>query len=100
MTLSNIIQHPTVKALSFILLIVGLYVLSAELANAAGPFDGAKAKMQEELKPGGNLQGILLMVSLFIGAVTGVMTKNWPAAIGTFVATELFLWVGSSLVFA
>ena len=41
-----------------------------------------------------------LMVSLFIGAVTGVMTKNWPAAIGTFVATELFLWVGSSLVFA
>ena len=98
--LTNIIHHPAFKALCFILIILGLYVVSAELANAAGPFDGAKAKLQEELKHGGNLQGVLLMVSLVIGAVTGVMTKNWPAAIGTFVATELFLYVGSSLVFA
>ena len=100
MKLNHMIHHPTVKALSFIMLVLGLYVLSAELANATGPFDGAKAKLQEELKHGGNIQGILLMVSLVVGAVTGVMTKNWPAAIGTFVATELFLWVGSSLVFA
>ena len=98
--LTNIIHHPTFKAVSFILIIVGIYLLSAELVNAAGPFDGAKEKMKEELKHGSNIQGILLMVSLVIGAVTGVMTKNWPAAIGTFVATELFLYVGSSLVFA
>ena len=94
---TNMLHHPVFKALSVAFIIVGLYVLSAECAHA-GIFDAVKAPIQDEFKHGGVLQTIILITSVLTGAVTGVMTKNWPGAIGSFVATELFLYGGSALV--
>ncbi|PSW21576.1 hypothetical protein C9J21_22405 [Photobacterium phosphoreum] len=77
----------------------GLMALStAAFAAGTDPFVGTKAEISAAMGSGSELHFAMLAIGLAVAAVTGAVSKNWVAAIGTFVVLIIFLNVAGSFI--
>lgn len=68
------------------------------LAHAADPFATAKSEIVDTVGTGSTAQFAILVVGLCAGALTGFLTKNWGAAIGSFIVGMIFVNVALKVV--
>lgn len=83
------------RALS--LAVFGLLLPAISFA-AADPFAGTKDEINAAMGSSSELHFALLAAGMAISGVTGVMTRNWAAAVGTFVALMIFMNVAGGFI--
>ena len=77
---------------------ISLAVPVIAMADDTDPFSTATASVDKALNDSSALHHTILAVGLAISLLTGVVTKNWPLAIGGFVVLIVFISVGGSVV--
>ncbi|WP_258866556.1 type IV conjugative transfer system pilin TraA [Shewanella morhuae] len=66
--------------------------------HAADIFAPAKSEIVDTVGTGSTAQFAILVVGLCVGAITGFLTKNWGAAIGSFIVGIIFVNVALKVV--
>jgi type IV conjugative transfer system pilin TraA len=59
--------------------------------HAADIFSGSKDIIVDTVGSDSNLYFALMVVGVVVAALTGFLTKNWPAAIGSFIVGVIFI---------
>lgn len=65
---------------------------------ATDPFAGTKDEINAAMGSSSELHFALLAAGLGISGVTGALTRNWAAAVGTFVVLIIFMNVAGGFI--
>ena len=68
-----------------------MMILLTTSTYAADIFSGSKDIIVDTVGSDSNLYFALMVVGVVIAALTGFLTKNWPAAIGSFIVGVIFI---------
>jgi type IV conjugative transfer system pilin TraA len=95
--LTNLLTIFTTRWRALSLVVFGLLLPAISFA-ATDPFAGTKDEINAALGSSSQLHFALLAAGMAISGVTGVLTRNWAAAVGTFVALMIFMNVAGGFI--